>query len=128
MRVLVDAHAVLWAAVDDERLPGSVRELLADTKTRLVLSVATIWELTLKSMADRLRLPEPPEQYFEGLIRDFGYEVLPIHQRHVLALPELPTVHGDPFDRILVAQAVVEEIAVVTGDPHLREYPIHTLW
>lgn len=128
MRALVDAHVVLWAASDDDRMPAPVRDLLIDAKTRLILSVATIWELTLKATAGKVRLPEPPERYFDGLVRDFGYEVLPIHQRHVLALPELPSVHADPFDRILVAQALIENLAVVTGDEQIRGYPIRTIW
>ncbi len=92
------------------------------------MSVATIWELTLKATVGKLRLPEPPNRYFDGLVRDFGYEVLPIQQRHVLALPELPSVHTDPFDRILVAQALLEELAVVTGDQRIAGYPVRTIW
>jgi PIN domain nuclease of toxin-antitoxin system len=93
-----------------------------------VLSVATTWELTLKCLVGRLRLPEPPSSYFDGLVRDFGYEVLPIHQRHVDALAELPAIHDDPFDRMLVAQALVEDLDLVTGDERLRRYPVRTIW
>jgi PIN domain nuclease of toxin-antitoxin system len=82
----------------------------------------------MKVMLGKLRLPEPPDRYVDGLVRDFGYEVLPIHQRHVLALPELPAVHTDPFDRILVAQALIEEVAVVTGDERIHGYPVRTIW
>ena len=128
MRVLLDSHAVLWATLDDDRLPRSVRALIEDRTTHVAISVATTWELTMKALAGRLRLPEPPETYFDGLVRDFGYELLPIHQRHVSALPELPSVHADPFDRMLVAQAVVEDIELVTGDEYLRRYPVRTIW
>jgi PIN domain nuclease of toxin-antitoxin system len=128
VRVLVDAHTLLWAALDDERLSAGARELIADARTRIVLSVATTWELTIKVMAGRLRLPEPPDAYFDGLVRDFGYEVLPLYQRHVDALPELPGIHADPFDRMLVAQALVEDLDVVTDDDGIRSYPIRTIW
>lgn len=128
MRVLVDSHTLLWAAADDDRLSRGARELIADRRTRIVLSVATTWELTLKCLAGRLRLPEPPGSYFEGLVRDFGYELLPVHQRHVAALPELPMVHEDPFDRMLIAQALVEDLDLVTGDERIRRYPVRTIW
>lgn len=128
MRVLVDSHTVLWATLDDERLSAGARELIADARTRIVLSVATTWELTIKAMAGRLRLPEPPDVYFDGLVRDFGYEVLSVHQRHVDALPDLPGIHGDPFDRMLIAQALVEDLDLVTGDDRIRSYPIRTVW
>lgn len=128
MRVLVDSHTVLWATLDDERLSAGARELIADARTRIVLSVATTWELTIKAMAGRLRLPEPPDVYFDGLVRDFGYEVLSLHRRHVDALPDLPGIHGDPFDRMLIAQALVEDLDLVTGDDRIRSYPIRTVW
>jgi len=126
--VLVDSHTVLWATLADERLSAGARELIADARTRIVLSVATTWELTIKAMAGRLRFPEPPDAYFDGLVRDFGYEVLAIHQRHVDALPELPGIHADPFDRMLIAQALVEDLDLVTGDDRIRSYPIRTVW
>jgi PIN domain nuclease of toxin-antitoxin system len=128
VRCLLDSHAVLWATLDDERLPDSVRDLIADRTNHIAISVASTWELTMKALIGRLRLPEPPETYFEGLVRDFGYELLPIHQRHVAALPELPAIHADPFDRMLVAQALVEDIDLVTGDSYLGRYPIRTIW
>jgi PIN domain nuclease of toxin-antitoxin system len=128
MRVLVDSHTVLWATLDDDRLPADVRELIADPRNRIVLSVATIWELTMKALAGRLRLPESPGAYFEGLVHDFGYELLPIHQRHVAGLQELPEVHDDPFDRMLVAQALAEDLDLVTGDEEMRRYPLRTIW
>lgn len=128
MRVLVDAHAVMWATLDDDRLPSGVRSLIADGRTRVVVSVATTWELMVKALAGRLRLPEPPEDFFRGLIDAFDYEVLPVEQRHVDALPELPDIHGDPFDRMLVAQAIVEGLEIVTGDAAIRAYPVRTIW
>lgn len=94
----------------------------------MVVSIATTWELTIKALTGKLRLPEPPAPYFEGLVHDFGYELLPIHQRHVAALPDLPAIHDDPFDRILVAQALVEDLELITGDERMRRYPIRTIW
>jgi PIN domain nuclease of toxin-antitoxin system len=118
----------MWATLDDDRLPSGVRSLIADGRTRVVVSVATTWELMVKALAGRLRLPEPPEDFFRGLIDAFDYEVLPVEQRHVDALPELPDIHGDPFDRMLVAQAIVEGLEIVTGDAAIRAYPVRTIW
>ena len=128
MRVLLDSHTLLWDAMGDERLPEAVRRLIDDPRTRLVLSVATTWELTIKSMAGRLRLPEAPGPYFDGLVRDARFEVLPVEQRHVAALPELPAIHDDPFDRMLIAQALVEDLDLVSGDERIRRYPVRTIW
>jgi PIN domain nuclease of toxin-antitoxin system len=128
VRVLLDSLAILWATLADDRLPPAVLDLVEDRSNVMVVSVATTWELTLKAMAGRLDLPEPADAYFDGLVRDFGYELLPVHQRHVAALPELPPVHADPFDRMLVAQALVEDLDVVTGDERIRRYPVRTIW
>jgi PIN domain nuclease of toxin-antitoxin system len=126
MRVLVDAHALLWDAAGDDRLP---RPCGADRRSPTrVLSVATTWELTVKSLAGRLRLPEAPGPYFDGLVRDGRFEVLAVEQRHVAALPELPAIHDDPFDRMLIAQAVVEDLDLVSGDERIRRYPVRTIW
>ncbi|MGA9159858.1 MAG: type II toxin-antitoxin system VapC family toxin [Actinomycetota bacterium] len=128
MRVLLDSHAFLWAATDDERLPPAVAELIEDAAIRVFISVATTWELTLKVMSGKLRLPSPPAEHFAEHVERFRSELLPIHQRHVSALPELPAIHGDPFDRMLVAQALVEDLDLVTGDERIRRYPVRTVW
>jgi PIN domain nuclease of toxin-antitoxin system len=128
VRLLLDSHALLWETTGDDRLPGPVRLLIDDPRNRLVLSVATTWELTLKSLAGRLRLPEPPAAYFDDLIRDAPFEVLAVEQRHVALLPELPEIHDDPFDRMLVAQALADDLDLVTGDERIRRYPVRTIW
>ncbi len=128
MRVLIDSHVFLWLGSDDERLPPEVRDLLADRRTRVVVSVATTWELTVKVLAGRLRLPQEPEVHFAEYLSDYASEIMAIEQRHVDALPGLPAIHADPFDRMLVAQALVEDLDLVTGDEILQSYPIRTIW
>jgi len=128
VRILLDSHTLLWEETGDDRIPEGVRSLIDDPATRLVLRVATTWELTLKALAGRLGLPEPPAGYFDGLIRDARFELLPIEHRHVAVLPELPQIHDDPFDRMLVAQALVDDLDLVTGDERIRRYPIRTIW
>ena len=128
MRVLLDAHVFLWSADHVERLPPAVYELISDPGTRVVLSVATTWELTIKALSGKLTLPKPPDEHFAEHAERFGCELLPVHQRHVAALQKLPSIHTDPFDRMLVAQALVEDLDLVTGDEVIRSYPIRTIW
>jgi len=128
VRVLVDAHVFLWSADEVERLPPAVYDLISDGRTRVVVSVATTWELTMKALSGKLTLPKPPDEHFAEHAERFGCELLPIHQRHVAALQELPAIHADPFDRMLVAQALVEDLDLVTGDEVLQGYPIRTIW
>jgi PIN domain nuclease of toxin-antitoxin system len=128
VRLLLDTHVFLWAAVDDERLPGAVRDLILDGGNRVTLSVASSWELTLKVAGGKLRLPLDPAAYIESRAEMLSLDLLPIHQRHVAALPELPALHADPFDRMLVVQALVEELELVTGDEVIHRYPVRTLW
>jgi PIN domain nuclease of toxin-antitoxin system len=128
VRLLLDTHVFLWAAVDDERLPGAVRDLILDGGNRASLSVASSWELTIMVAGGRLRLPLDPAAYIESRTEMLSLDLLPIHQRHVAALPELPAVHADPFDRMLIAQALVEDLELVTSDQVMRRYPVRTLW
>lgn len=119
---------LLWAASDDGRLSPAARRVLEDHRTHLVLSVASIWELTLKVARGRLRLPDPPGVYFEDLARDFDLDVLPVHKHHVAALAELPELTTDPFDRMLVAQSLAEDLPLITADAQLASYPIEVFW
>ncbi len=128
MRVLLDTHTALWLAASDDRLPAGVTALMQDPATRPILSIASTWEMTIKVLAGRLHLPQEPPEYIDSLVRDFRFDTLPIEQRHVDALCELPHIHRDPFDRILIAQALADDLELVTGDQRLRAYPIKTIW
>lgn len=128
MRLLLDSHAFLWYLLNDDRLPQPIKDLLEDPAISVTVSVATQWELMVKSMRGRIRLPGSPEQFLIDPAEEAGFRVLPIEQRHVLALPELPDIHADPFDRMLIAQAIVDDMDLVTGDDVIRRYPVRTLW
>ena len=124
----MDSHVFLWYLTADDRLPPPIKGLLEDTTVAVTVSVATQWELMVKSMLGRLRLPEAPERFLVDQVDEAGFRVLPIEQRHVLALADLPEIHADPFDRMLVAQAIVEGLDLVTGDERIHGYPVRTLW
>jgi PIN domain nuclease of toxin-antitoxin system len=128
VRVLLDSHVLLWYFLDDDRLSSAVKDLLEDTHVAVAVSVATQWELLLKAQGGRLRLPVEPERFVVEPIEEAGFRVLPIETRHVLGLAELPHIHTDPFDRLLIAQALVENLDLVTADEVVRSYPVRTLW
>jgi PIN domain nuclease of toxin-antitoxin system len=129
MSYLVDAHALIWHRDGDARLPRAVRQLLGDGDERLYISDATFWELTIKHSLGKLTLVGGLESLHHEWI---GQEVavpLPIEWRHIRRVGELPILHGDPFDRMLVAQALCEGLSVVTGDPQIHQYPgLNVFW
>ena len=129
MRLLLDSHAWLWFVIGDaDRFPSDVRDVVEDPKTHVVVSVASQWELMIKALRGRLRLPDAPERFLIDLPREVGFRVLDVQPRHVAALADLPHLHADPFDRMLVAQALTEDLVLVTDDEAIRRYPVPTLW
>lgn len=122
MSVLLDTHVLLWAAGDPKRLPPEVLDLLGDPATELVFSAASIWEIAIKNSLGRSDFRIEPQKLRSGLI-EYGYDELEISSEHALAVGRLPSIHRDPFDRILLAQALVEEITLFTMDPTLARYP-----
>lgn len=121
MRLLLDTHIVLWAAVSPDRLSKKARSLLSEEANELVYSVASLWEIVIKSGLDRADFQIDPRALRQGLL-DNGYMELPVLGQHALATDALPPIHRDPFDRLLIAQAVVEEITLLTADAQLSRY------
>ncbi|GGK29241.1 type II toxin-antitoxin system VapC family toxin [Salinarimonas ramus] len=120
MRVLCDTHVLLWAAYRPEMLSTAERSILTDAANLLVFSVASLWEVAIKG---RLRsdFDFDASELRAGLLAN-GYEELPIIAAHVLAVAGLPAIHRDPFDRLLVAQAIAEDLAFLTRDAVLARY------
>jgi len=121
MKLLLDTHLLLWAAGEPDRLPSPARALLEDPANELIFSVASLWEITIKCRLGRRDFSVDPRLLRRGLL-DNGYGELPVTSEHAVALDSLPPIHKDPFDRILVAQATVEGIALLTVDPVLARY------
>lgn len=121
MRLLLDTHLLLWAAGKPNRLPAAARRLMGDPGNILVFSAASLWEIAIKRKLGRNDFQADPRLLRRGLI-DNGYEELPIGSNHAIAVDDLPPLHKDPFDRILIAQAIVEGILLLTADPFLAEY------
>ena len=124
--LLLDTHALLWWAADDARLPSGARTAI--TERRVLLSVVSPWELVVKQAVGRIELLDTPRSLIRDQIARNGFELLPIALEHVLEIGELPLHHADPFDRMLIAQAEVEDLTLVTRDPAFGDYDVPTLW
>ena len=126
MRVLLDTHAFLWANLDPDRLEPW-RDVVADPATEVLLSAASSWELAIKTSTGRLHLPEPVATYVPTRMRAIGITGVAVGHHHALAVAALPPHHRDPFDRILVAQAVDLDVPLLTADPAFDAYEVEIL-
>ena len=122
MRLLLDTHLLLWAAGQPERLPAAAKELLDDLQNELFFSAASLWEITVKRSLGRSDFQADARLLRRGLL-ETGYRELAITGEHAVAVDGLPPIHKDPFDRILVAQAMAECILLLTADPQVASYP-----
>lgn len=128
MKALLDTHVFIWWILDDERLPFRVRDLLADEKNELFLSSASCWEMMIKSKIGRLQFPESPEKFIPDQMNLNKISGLPVQIAHSLHIYTLPEHHKDPFDRMLIAQAQVERMPIITNDSLLASYDVKILW
>lgn len=127
VRVLLDTHAFLWIAGNWKNVKAPARRVLSDPGTALFLSAASVWEISIKAMLGRLLLPATPSVYVPRRIVDFRITVVEISAAHALEVFNLPPHHGDPFDRMIVAQARLEALTVATRDKIFRKYGAATL-
>jgi PIN domain nuclease of toxin-antitoxin system len=122
MKLLLDTHLLLWAAGEPRRLPKQARILIDNPDNELLFSVASLWEVVIKRGLGREDFAVDARLLRRGLL-DNGYSELPIVSEHVVAIDSLPPIHKDPFDRILVAQATVEGVTLLTNDSLVSQYP-----
>jgi PIN domain nuclease of toxin-antitoxin system len=125
---LVDTHAFLWFVFDDPRLSPEADGLLADRKTKKVLSVVSLWETALKVSIDKLDLGMPFNDFLHQCVQTRELDLLAIRLPHLSAYVDLPFHHRDPFDRLLIAQARVERLPVITSDDRFSKYGVQALW
>ena len=128
MKLLVDAHTLIWAVDDPSKLGRQAVTALQDPGNDLILSAGTIWEIAIKVGLGKLSLSMPYREWMNQAITDLGMAVLPITVEYADVQGNLPRHHGDPFDRLLVAQAQVENMALVSADPGFDPYGINRLW
>jgi PIN domain nuclease of toxin-antitoxin system len=127
-RVLLDTHSFLWFITVDPKLSAPARRVISAGANELLLSIASAWEIAIKVSLGRLPISEPLETFIPEQLRLNRIQLLPIELRHTFEAARLPLFHRDPFDRLLIAQAIAESLPVVSADPAFDSYPIRRLW
>jgi len=128
MRALLDTHTFLWWNTDDPRLSATARECIAAMDNEIFLSAASAWEIAIKAARGRLELPEPPDRYVASRMVLHRFQALAVQASHALQTYYLPPLHQDPFDRLLVAQAQLEGVPLLTADPAIAQYDVPIVW
>lgn len=128
MKILLDTHAFLWWVADDPKLSVNAKAIIANPETEIYFSVVSAWEIIIKVGTGKLTLPEPPETYIPSRISANQFESLSVQMPHILRINSLPNLHKDPFDRLLIAQGIEEDLLIVTIDNLIVQYPVKTIW
>jgi len=126
MRLLLDTCGLIWLMTGERRLPD--KALLAIGQGDVFVSAASAWEIAIKHAKGTLRLSGPPERLVPGARERYGFQSLPVDEASALHVGKLPPLHSDPFDRMLVSQAIVHGLTIVTPDPLVTQYPARTMW
>jgi PIN domain nuclease of toxin-antitoxin system len=127
MDLLIDTHAVIWFITEDSKLPLKTKRIIEDSKNNCFVSVASYWEIAIKYSLDRLDLGSDLENIFR-IIEKTGFELLPITTNQILINSTLPHHHNDPFDRIIIAQAIYENLKIVSKDGQFENYNVSLIW
>lgn len=128
MKLLLDTHTFLWWITDSPELSVRVRDAIRNPENELFLSVASAWEMAIKVDLGRLHLPVRPDRFIPNQLAKNAIESLPIQMGHALNVSRLPLIHRDPFDRIIISQAILEKMPVVTRDADIAKYKVKILW
>lgn len=124
MRILLDTHCWLWMQAAPDRFSAEATQMLLDPRNELLLSAASSWEIAIKYALGKLPLPEPPATYVPSRMLSSGTVSLPVEHSHALHVADLPNHHRDPFDRLLVSQALLDGLVILTADPQLEPYGV----
>ena len=127
-RFLLDTCTFLWLNTDREKLPRSIHRLCTDEANRLYLSSVTVWEIAAKHLAGRLPLPVAPAEFITNCRAANAVLSISLKEEDISHLERLPGIHRDPFDRMLICQAISRGLTIMTPDPHIKQYPIPTIW
>lgn len=128
MNILLDTHVFIWSTANPEKLSQTVTNLLTDTNNTWILSIASVWEMQIKLRLGKLNLNSNLPNLIDSQQRVNNLQLLTIELAHIYALNNLPSHHKDPFDRLLIAQATVEQIPIASIDEVFDSYSIHRLW
>jgi PIN domain nuclease of toxin-antitoxin system len=128
MRVLIDTHIFIWYIQNSERLPSSIATYINDGRNDILLSIASVWEMAIKQSTGKLNLGLPYASFIEEQMRLNSMELLPLRLDHLEVVTTMPFHHRDPFDRILIAQAMLEDIVIISADSTFSSYPVQRIW
>jgi PIN domain nuclease of toxin-antitoxin system len=128
VRLLLDSNALIWWVTEPGRLSRSADRAIRDRKNEIVVTLVSLWEITIKIGKGRLPEIGSTIQYLLDEVREQSFELLPLRAEHLLALDNLEHHHRDPFDRLIVAQGIAERLPVVTNDPSFSQYPVKVFW
>nr|VFJ49962.1 MAG: PIN domain nuclease, a component of toxin-antitoxin system (PIN domain) [Candidatus Kentron sp. FM]VFJ63891.1 MAG: PIN domain nuclease, a component of toxin-antitoxin system (PIN domain) [Candidatus Kentron sp. FM]VFK09757.1 MAG: PIN domain nuclease, a component of toxin-antitoxin system (PIN domain) [Candidatus Kentron sp. FM] len=128
MTLLLDTHALLWSFLDDPKLSPTARRSVASTENKVLVSPASLWEIAIKISVGKYQLPRPFEDFMREQLAVNQFDLLPISVSHMARVITLPFHHRDPFDRLIIAQALVEEVPVVSVDSLFDGYGVERVW
>ncbi len=128
MKLLLDTQAFLWLAGTPERLSPRARRAIEAGRNEVFLSAASVWEIAIKTRIGRLQLGRDLEDFVPERMTENSLLPMPVLMPHAVKVASMPQIHGDPFDRLLVAQAIVEDLHLVTADRELRKYAVKVVW
>ncbi len=128
MKILLDTHAFLWWITDDPKLSELARQIIGNGENTLFLSAASTWEIAIKARLGRLKIPDPPDRFISEQMHQNAIQGLPIQISHTLHVYHLPPHHQDPFDRILIAQAQLEALTLLSSDRLMEKYELKVIW
>lgn len=128
MKYLLDTCVLLYATIDTTKLSKTCKKTLENSNNQLYLSIVSIWEIAIKRSRKRLTLSESTQRFIDNAINDLGIEILQVELSHIFQIEKLPFLHSDPFDRMLISQAKVEDLTILTNDKEIKSYDIHCLW
>jgi len=125
---LVDTHIFLWASLSSEKLSARAKKVMADNQSTLHISVASLWEISIKKGLGKIRLPVSLREFVDRSVAELGLSILNTTMSHVLEVEHLPRHHGDPFDRLLIAQSKLENYALISSDKQFDAYGVKRIW
>ena len=128
MKVLVDTHTFLWALLHDHRLSARAKQILISDEHELFFSLVSLWEFAIKIKTGKLNALGSSVAYLRDEMENYSMQLLPIRYQHILQLEALPAHLSDPFDRLLIAQAIAESLPILTQDEKFSLYPVKTIW
>lgn len=128
MNILIDTHILLWMVRNDPKLSESVRSIIAAHNNRIFISLASVWELAIKSSLGKLELKRSIEDFVKTCIVENNLQILDIKLRHLYGVANLPFHHGDPFDRLIISQAQIENLPIISADKKFDNYSVERIW